>query len=153
MFRIISFTANPVGRRDAERPTIYGRLMRGRWEGRNPDFEPLVRSLGWGRLVRFAREAAGTGQFWLAYEMDCSQSVIARMEAPGNLPTVRTLTKIAAETGCTLTITMRAPDGRSQDVTFDGIEFARRRMLRRRARASIAYGRRVLEQLGEIEKI
>lgn len=91
-----------------------------------------IREPHWGSLVRFAREARGVDQFSLAYEMSCSQSVLSRWERQGNVPTVRTLCRVAAYAGVTLAVTMRPDHGQPMEIVFDGIGFRRRAMLLRR---------------------
>jgi transcriptional regulator with XRE-family HTH domain len=49
-----------------------------------------------GRQVRELREAQGLSQTQLASRMGTTQSVIARLEAGGSKPTLRTLERAAA---------------------------------------------------------
>jgi ribosome-binding protein aMBF1 (putative translation factor) len=49
-----------------------------------------------GRQVREIREAHGLSQGELAHRMGTTQSVVARLEAGGTRPTIRTLERVAA---------------------------------------------------------
>jgi ribosome-binding protein aMBF1 (putative translation factor) len=56
------------------------------------------------RMVIGARSAAGLTQQELADRMQTKQSVVARLEGGGQLPSLTTLQKIAQATGQTLTL-------------------------------------------------
>lgn len=56
------------------------------------------------RIVIGARSAAGLTQQELADRMQTKQSVVARLEGGGQLPSLTTLQKIAQATGQTLTL-------------------------------------------------
>lgn len=96
------------------------------WNNRNPDFDAALRDCDFGSLVRKARETAGIGQEQLGWRLDCLQSVIARLEKPGNIPKVRTLAALAVELPATLTISLTV-EGAIHSAAFDGAPYKTRR--------------------------
>ncbi|MGH2831030.1 MAG: helix-turn-helix domain-containing protein [Actinomycetota bacterium] len=111
-----------------------------RWNARNPDFDDAFERGDWGYLVEFARTSAGLGQALLAERLQCNQSAVSRIESGAHTPAIRTLARVAAETGCVLEICMRAPK-QAHAATFEGSAYAfRRGELRRAARLEAAAG-------------
>lgn len=102
------------------------------WNNRNPEFEAALQECDFGSLVRNARVAAGIGQEHLSRRLDCLQSVIARMEQPGNIPKVRTLAAIAVELPATLTVSLIV-QGTEHTVAFEGAPYRARRERRHEA--------------------
>ena len=62
-------------------------------------------------LVKRARQAAGLTQAELAGRLGINQPEIARLEAPGANPRIRTLDRVVAATGQSLTLDLEPPTG------------------------------------------
>ncbi len=62
-----------------------------------------------GRQVRELREAQGLSQNQLAGRLGTTQSVIARLEAGGTKPTLRTLERVAAALGVRVRVQLDKP--------------------------------------------
>lgn len=78
-------------------------------------YDAARREIGVGYLILRARTAAGFTQEQLASRIGTSQPTIARWESGSQLPSVRSLTRVAAATGFELRVGLR--DGRSRAVT------------------------------------
>jgi transcriptional regulator with XRE-family HTH domain len=70
-------------------------------------YEAARREMGVGYLILQARAAAGLSQRELARRIGTSQPTIARWESGAQVPSVRSLTRIARATGFELTLGMR----------------------------------------------
>jgi transcriptional regulator with XRE-family HTH domain len=73
-------------------------------------YEAARQELGVGYLILKARAHAELTQAGLARRIATSQSTIARWESGAQLPSVRSLTKIADATGFELTVGLRLAD-------------------------------------------
>jgi len=78
-------------------------------------YDAARREMGVGYLILRARAAAGLTQEQLASRIGTSQPTIARWESGSQLPSVRSLTRVAAATGFELRVGLR--DARSRVVT------------------------------------
>lgn len=78
-------------------------------------YDASRREMGVGYLILRARAAAGLTQEQLAARIGTSQPTVARWESGAQLPSVRSLTRVAAATGFELRVGFR--DGRSRAVT------------------------------------
>ena len=78
-------------------------------------YDAARREMGVGYLILQARSAAGLTQAELADRIGTSQPTIARWEAGGQLPSVRSLIRVAEATGFELRVGLR--DGMSRDRT------------------------------------
>ncbi len=78
-------------------------------------YDASHRGMGVGYLILRARSAAGLTQEALADRIGTSQSTIARWESGSQLPSVRSLTRVADATGFQLRVGLR--DARSREVT------------------------------------
>ena len=75
-------------------------------------YESARRELGVGYLILKARASAGLTQKELARRIGTSQPTIARWESGAQIPSVRSLTRIAEATGFELTVGLRkGPSG------------------------------------------
>ena len=83
--------------------------------GSKEAYDAARRDAGVGYLILRARAAAGLTQEQLASRIGTSQPTIARWESGSQLPSVRSLTRVAAATGVELRVGFR--DGRSRVVT------------------------------------
>lgn len=72
-------------------------------------YDEAHEAMGVGYLVLKARAAAGLTQAQLAKKVGTSQSMVARWESGAQVPSVRTLMKIAKSTGYELTVGLREP--------------------------------------------
>lgn len=70
-------------------------------------YEAARREMGIGYLVLKARASAGLTQRELASRIGTSQPTVARWESGAQLPSVRSLTRIAEATGFHLTVGLR----------------------------------------------
>jgi transcriptional regulator with XRE-family HTH domain len=84
-------------------------------EGSTSASEPAHRGTGVGDLVLQARVAAGLTQAELAARIGTSQPTIARWESGNQLPSVRSLLRLAEGTGFHLRVSLR--DGHARIVT------------------------------------
>lgn len=73
-------------------------------------YEAMRREMGIGYLILQARSEAGLSQRQLAARIGTSQPTVARWESGAQLPSVRSLTKIARATGFELTVGMHRAD-------------------------------------------
>lgn len=83
--------------------------------GARDAYEAARREMGVGYLILRARAAAGLTQEALAERIGTSQSTIARWESGTQLPSVRSLMRVADATGFELQVGLS--DARSQVVT------------------------------------
>lgn len=72
-------------------------------------YDEAHEAMGVGYLVLKARVAAGFTQAQLARRIGSSQSMVARWESGAQVPSVRTLMKIAHATGYELAVGLREP--------------------------------------------
>jgi transcriptional regulator with XRE-family HTH domain len=73
-------------------------------------YEAARQEMGVGYLILKARAHAGLTQEGLARRIGTSQPTIARWESGAQVPSVRSLTKIADATGFELTVGLRQAD-------------------------------------------
>ena len=78
-------------------------------------YDAARREIGVGYLILRARAAADLTQAQLAARIGTSQPTVARWESGAQIPSVRSLTRVAAATGFELRVGFR--DGRSRAVT------------------------------------
>lgn len=72
-------------------------------------YEDAHEAMGVGYLILKARAAAGLTQTRLAKKVRTSQAMVARWESGAQVPSVRTLMKIAHATGYELAVGLREP--------------------------------------------
>lgn len=84
-----------------KRKPLRGALKRG--------YEDAHEAMGVGYLILKARAAAGLTQARLAKKIGTSQSMVARWESGSQVPSVRTLMKIAEATGLELAVGLHQP--------------------------------------------
>ncbi len=81
--------------------------------------EAARREMGVGYLILKARASAGLTQNELAHRIGTSQPTIARWESGAQVPSVRSLMRIADATGFELTVGLRQADRRRQFLSVD----------------------------------
>ena len=85
-------------------------------------YEAARREIGIGYLILKARAAAGLTQRELAMEIGTSQPTVARWESGAQLPSVRSLTRIAEATGFQLTVGLRRGDAPGRAFLSVGVQ-------------------------------
>lgn len=73
------------------------------------EFDRLRREMGVGYLILKARASADLTQAQLAKKIGSSQPMVARWESGAQVPSVRTLSKIAQATGFDLAVALHVP--------------------------------------------
>jgi len=84
-----------------KRRPLRGEVRRG--------YDEAHEAMGVGYLILKARAAASLTQAQLAKKIGTSQSMVARWESGAQVPSVRTLMKIAEATGYELAVGLREP--------------------------------------------
>lgn len=75
-------------------------------------YDEAHEAMGVGYLILKARAAAGLTQTQLAKKIGSSQPMVARWESGAQVPSVRTLVKVAQATGYELAVGLREPTKR-----------------------------------------
>jgi len=84
-------------------------------------YEAARDEMGIGYLILKARASAGLTQRELAERIGSSQPTVARWESGAQLPSVRSLTKIAEATGFHLTVGLRRGDPQGRQFLSVGV--------------------------------
>jgi len=85
-------------------------------------YEAARDEMGIGYLILKARASAGMTQRELANRIGSSQPAVARWESGAQLPSVRSLTKIAEATGFQLTVGLRRGDASGRAFLSVGVQ-------------------------------
>lgn len=85
-------------------------------------YEETHEAMGVGYLILKARASASLTQAQLARKIGTSQSMVARWESGAQVPSVRTLMKIAQATGFELAVGLREPKAPDRFLALEVIE-------------------------------